>query len=195
MADLSGRVALVTGGSRGVGRAACIKLAEAGADVAINYVSNSEAAEEVAAAVRALGRRAETYQADVGELEACEALASRALASFGAIDIFVSNAAVGATPLGRPVLTETNPADFRRLMEVNAFGAFDLCRLLVPQMRDRERGDADRGQLPGSLGHGFGRFRGRTGVGASGKEQGCGGKRAECCKTLLHRRPLVGEQG
>ncbi len=141
MADLSGRAALVTGGSRGVGRAVCIKLAEAGADVAINYVRNSQAAEQVAAAVRALGRRAETYQADVADLDACEAMASKALDDFGGIDIFVSNAAIGATPLGRPVLTETDPADFRRLMETNAFGAFYLCRLLVPQMRDRERGD------------------------------------------------------
>lgn len=141
MADLSGRVALVTGGSRGVGRAVCIKLAEAGADVAINYVRDSAAAEEVAAEIRAMGRRAEVYQADVGDPDACEALASHALASFGGVDIFVSNAAIGATSLGRPIVTETDPADFRRLMEVNAFGAFYLCRLLVPQMRDRERGD------------------------------------------------------
>lgn len=141
MSDLTGRTALVTGGSRGVGRAVCIALAERGADVAINYNSNEDAANETAEAVRALGRRAETYRADVGTREACESLAERALADFGAIDIFVNNAGIGATTLGRPLIADTDPADMRRLFATNCFAAFHLCQLLVPQMRERDRGD------------------------------------------------------
>jgi len=67
MIDLTGRVALVTGGSRGIGRACCLRLAEAGADVIINYVTSQAAANDVAAQIQMLGRRAATVKADVSE--------------------------------------------------------------------------------------------------------------------------------
>ncbi len=139
--DLAGRVALVTGGSRGIGRAIATVLAERGADVAINYNSNEDAANEAAEAVRALGRRAEIYRADVADRSAAEAMAEQAVADFGHVDILVNNAGVGATAIGRPLVADTKPEDFRWLMSTHAFGPFYLCRALVPQMRERERGD------------------------------------------------------
>jgi 3-oxoacyl-[acyl-carrier protein] reductase len=141
MPDLSGRVALVTGGGRGIGRGICLKLAEAGADVAINYHSNSSAAEEVAERVRALGRRAVLLQGDVADREACERMVREALDALAYVDILVNNAGIGATAVGRPIVAETRPEDFRRLMATHAFGSFWMCQLLVPQMRERPRGD------------------------------------------------------
>lgn len=141
MRRLEGRTALVTGGSRGIGRGICLRLAEEGADVAINYATSADAAREVAEAVRALGRRAEVYQADVGVEADCRRMAEQALADFGAIDIFVSNAGIGATAIGRPYVVDCPPEDFERLMSANAFGPFYLCQALVPQMRSLPRGD------------------------------------------------------
>jgi NAD(P)-dependent dehydrogenase (short-subunit alcohol dehydrogenase family) len=141
MGGLDGRVALVTGGSRGIGRAISVRLAQDGADVAINYASNVEAADEAAELVRAEGRRAETYAADVSSREACESLVERALGDFGHVDILVNNAGVGATAVGRPFIADTKPEDFEWLMATHAFGSFHLCQLLVPQMRELDRGD------------------------------------------------------
>jgi 3-oxoacyl-[acyl-carrier protein] reductase len=141
MGRLDGRVALVTGGSRGIGRGIVLTLAREGADVAINYHSNAAAAEEVAQQVRALGRRAALLQGDVADREACETMAGQAIEQLGYVDLFVHNAGIGATAVGRPIVTETKPEDFRRLMATHAFGAFYLCRALVPQMRERPRGD------------------------------------------------------
>lgn len=141
MGDLDGRTALVTGGSRGIGRAICIRLAQDGADIAINYHANPDAAAEVAAAVRALGRRAEVYQADVASEEDCRRLAAEALRDFGKVDILVNNAGIGATAVGRPHVADTGPEPFERLMAAHVYGPFYLCQSLVPQMRDLPRGD------------------------------------------------------
>lgn len=141
MGDLDGRVALVTGGSRGIGRGICVRLAEGGADIAINYHSNADAAEEVAAEVRALGRRAEIYQADVAVEEDCRGMASAVLSDFGHVDILVNNAGIGATAVGRPNVADTGPEPFERLMAAHVYGPFYLCQSLVPQMRDLPRGD------------------------------------------------------
>ncbi|MDO9445415.1 MAG: SDR family NAD(P)-dependent oxidoreductase, partial [Dehalococcoidia bacterium] len=92
MGDLDGRTALVTGGSRGIGRAISLRLAADGADIAINYHANPDAAAAVAAEVRALGRRVEVYQADVAEEADCTRLAEAALRDFGKVDILVNNA-------------------------------------------------------------------------------------------------------
>ena len=80
MGNLEGRTALVTGGSRGIGRAICLRLANDGADIAINYAKSADAANEVAEEVRALGRHAEVYQADVADREAVNAMAEQAIA-------------------------------------------------------------------------------------------------------------------
>lgn len=141
MGDLDGRVALVTGGSRGIGRGICLRLAQDGADIAINYHSNTDAANEVAEEIRALGRRAEIFQADIADEDACTQLAGDALAAFGHVDILVNNAGTGATAVGRPRIADTGPEPFQRLMAANAYGPYYLCRALVPQMRERPRGD------------------------------------------------------
>ena len=92
--DLSGKIALVTGGGRGIGRACCTALAEAGASVAINYSRSAEAAEEVRAEIEAAGGQARTYQADVSSFEDVTAMFERVKEDFGTLDILVNNAGV-----------------------------------------------------------------------------------------------------
>ncbi|MDI6870317.1 MAG: 3-oxoacyl-[acyl-carrier-protein] reductase [Bacillota bacterium] len=92
--ELAGQAALVTGGSRGLGRAIAVALAEAGADVAVNYAQRAEAAEQVCAEIEALGRRALAVQADVGNLAQVEAAVERVLQAFGRLDILVNNAGI-----------------------------------------------------------------------------------------------------
>ncbi|MCA1569584.1 MAG: SDR family NAD(P)-dependent oxidoreductase [Chloroflexi bacterium] len=95
MFDLTGRTALVTGGSRGLGRAIALALAGQGADLAINYRGNAEAAEEVAQMIRGLGRRAVTIQGDTSAgRDACEAIVKTAVDGLGAVGILVNNAGI-----------------------------------------------------------------------------------------------------
>jgi len=94
MDELSGN-ALVTGGSRGIGRACALKLARRGVDVAITYVENAEAAEATAAEIRALGRRVEVLRADVGDAEDCVAAVEGAIEALGPLRYLVANAANG----------------------------------------------------------------------------------------------------
>ena len=107
MIDLSGKVALVTGSSRGLGRATAIRLAEAGADVVVNYVTSQSAARETAEAIAALGRRVWVVKADVGEKEDVDSMIEFIEKEIGSLDIIVSNAATGGF---RPLLkaTKTN---------------------------------------------------------------------------------------
>src|SRR5262245_2627159 len=93
---LTGRTALVTGGSRGIGRAIALALAEEGADVAINYVSSEVAAREVAEAVQKVGRRAMLAQADVGDYPDTFRMAQQVLQEFGHLDILVNNAGINS---------------------------------------------------------------------------------------------------
>lgn len=141
MKGISDRVALITGGSRGIGAATALMLAEAGADVAINYHSNRAAAEQVAGQVRALGRRAEIYQADITQWEDCRRMTTAALAVFDRIDILINNAGIGYETYGTPLLTETDPADMQRFIDYNTLGCLHMIKLVVPQMRDLERGN------------------------------------------------------
>ena len=138
MTDLSGRTALVTGGSRGIGAGIVRGLAQSGADVAINYTRDADAANALADEVRALGRRAETYQADVSDYEQCERMVEAALADFGSIGILVNNAGIASR--GNAV-ADTDPDEMRRVVATHAFGSFYMSQLLVPQMRDLDRGD------------------------------------------------------
>jgi NAD(P)-dependent dehydrogenase (short-subunit alcohol dehydrogenase family) len=141
MAGLEGRTALVTGGSRGIGAAIARVLAARGADVAINYHSNRAAAEAVAADVRALGRRAGIYQADVGDEAACKQMVDAATAELGPIGILINNAGIGSVAVGQPPITELTDADLQKLLNAHVFGPLHLCRLVVPQMRGLGRGD------------------------------------------------------
>src|SRR5687767_6891046 len=95
MFDLTGRAALVTGGSRGLGRAIALAFARQGADVAINYRGNADAADAVASEIRALGRRASVIQGDTSAgRDACEGIVRAALEELGGVHILVNNAGI-----------------------------------------------------------------------------------------------------
>lgn len=136
--DLSGRIALVTGGSRGIGRGIALALARAGADIAINYRRDEDAALETAAAVRALGRRAEIYAASVGEAEQCEAMVAAVAREFGGFDILVNNAGIASS--GRSV-ADTDPAELQRVLAVHALGPHYMSHYALPHLRKRARSD------------------------------------------------------
>ena len=94
MIRLDGRTVLITGGSRGIGRAAALLFAQAGADVAISYVSNQKAADEVCQAVEKLGRRALAYKAEMGSRADIDRMVADILARWGELDTLVNNAGI-----------------------------------------------------------------------------------------------------
>ncbi len=120
MIDLSGKSAVVTGASRGIGRAIALRLAEQGADVAFSYKGNVAAAEEAAAAITSLGREALAVQADVSQPESAEQLIKAALERFSRIDILVNNAGITRDDLIMRMSIEA----WREVLETNLFGAF-----------------------------------------------------------------------
>jgi 3-oxoacyl-[acyl-carrier protein] reductase len=132
------RVAVVTGGGRGIGHACALALGEDGCDLAVVYRRNREAAEATVAALEGMGRRAGVYQASVDVAEDVERLAGALLADFGAVDILVH--AAGVASRGNTV-TDTDPTEVEHLLRVHALAAHNLARLLVPSMRTRPRGD------------------------------------------------------
>jgi 3-oxoacyl-[acyl-carrier protein] reductase len=136
--NLTGRVALVTGAGRGIGRAIALGLAEDGADVAVNYRRDEEAARETVAAIEALGRRAAAYAAAVDDYEATEAMVRAAAAELGAIDLLVHNAGIASR--GQSV-ADTDPAELERCVRVHAFGPHVLTGYVLPGMRKARRGD------------------------------------------------------
>ena len=136
--SLSGRVALVTGGSRGIGRAIAIALAEDGADVAVNYRRDEAAAREAVAAIEAAGRKARAYPAAVDDFDALAAMVGAAEKELGPIDILVNNAGIASQ--GRSV-ADTDPEELLRCVRVHALGPAQLCKLVLPKMRTRPRGD------------------------------------------------------
>ena len=136
--SLDGRVALVTGGSRGIGKAIALSLAEAGADIAVNYRRDGDAAAETVKEIEALGRKAKAYQAAVENWDEDEAMVAAVLADFGRISILVNNAGIASR--GQAV-ADTDPAEMERVVRIHAFGPHYLCKLVVPHMRDLGRGD------------------------------------------------------
>ena len=136
--SLTGRVALVTGASRGIGRAIALSLAEAGADIAVNYRRDVEAANETIAGVQALGRKAIGYAASVENWDEDVAMVAKVIEDFGGIDILVNNAGIASR--GQSV-ADTDPAEMERVVRVHAFGPHYLSKLVVPRMRGRGRGD------------------------------------------------------
>ena len=118
--SMKGNVALVTGGSRGIGRAICLELARQGAAVAVNYAGNSAAAEETAALCRELGAEAEVFQADVADPAACDALVAAVKERFGKLDILVNNAGISRDGL----LMTAKEEDFTKTLDTNLKGAY-----------------------------------------------------------------------
>ncbi|MCX5740235.1 MAG: glucose 1-dehydrogenase [Proteobacteria bacterium] len=135
---LEGRVALVTGGGRGIGRAIALALAEDGADVAVNYRKDESAARETVAAIEALGRRARAYPGSVDSYEDDRRIVDAAVADFGFVDILVNNAGIASR--GNTV-EKTDPAELERVLRTHALGAHHLCQLVLPSMKQRPRGD------------------------------------------------------
>ena len=136
--SLEGRIALVTGGGRGIGRAISLGLAEDGADVAVNYRRNAEAAEQTAKAVEAFGRRAIAVEASVDDFDSDRRMVEVVMARLGPIDILVNNA--GQASRGQSV-KNTDPAEMERVVRTHAFGPHCLARLVIPGMRECPRGD------------------------------------------------------
>src|SRR6478752_4080724 len=135
---LHGRVALVTGGGRGIGRAISLAFAEDGADVAVNYRRDKEAADETVAAIEAIGRRAVAVPGSLEVLEEVQAVASTAIGALGPVDILVNNAGVASR--GNSV-ADTEPDEVLRLLRTHAIGPHWLSAAVLPGMRTRPRGD------------------------------------------------------
>ena len=127
---LDGKVALVTGGSRGIGRGAALALADAGADVIVNYHTRRDAADEVVKLIEAKGRRALAVQADVADRAQVEHMVETALGTFGKIDVLLSNA-VSST---RKTFLETDLETLQRTMDVAFYGNFHVCQTVARQM-------------------------------------------------------------
>lgn len=136
--SLSGRVALVTGSSRGVGRAIALALAADGADVAVNYRRDQEAAEEVVEAIRGMGQRAVAYQASVDDYAQDVEMVAAIEADLGAVGILVNNAGIASR--GQSVV-DTEIAELQRVVATHAFGPHYLAKLTLPKMRQLPRGD------------------------------------------------------
>jgi 3-oxoacyl-[acyl-carrier protein] reductase len=130
MIDLSGKAAVVTGGSRGIGRAIVLRLATQGADVAFSYRGNGAAAEATAAEVRALGRTALPIAADVSQPESAEALVKGALEGLGKVDILVNNAGITRDDL----IMRMGIDAWREVLETNLFGAFYTLKAVTRPM-------------------------------------------------------------
>ncbi len=136
MTDLSTRVALVTGGSRGIGRAIALALAKAGAAVAVNYRERAAAAEEVAALIRSGGGRAISIQADVSRAAPVEAMVASVERELGPVDILVNNAGI-ARPQPPEAITEN---DWDEILTVNLKSCFLVTQAVLPRMRARRWG-------------------------------------------------------
>ncbi len=136
--SLEGRIALVTGGGRGIGRAISEGLAEDGATIAINYRNDEDAAKETLAAIEKAGGKGKIYQASVDDFEACAAMVEQVVNDFGGIDILVNNAGIASR--GQST-ADTDPMEMERVVRTHAFGPFYMSKLVIPHMRARPRGD------------------------------------------------------
>ena len=132
--SMEGNVALVTGGSRGIGRAVCLELARRGVSIAVNYGGSSQAAEETAQLCRDLGVEAEVFQTDVASPAACEALVAAVKERFGRLDILVNNAGISRDGLLMTAKTE----DFDNTLDTNLKGAY-FCTKAASKVMVRQK--------------------------------------------------------
>jgi NAD(P)-dependent dehydrogenase (short-subunit alcohol dehydrogenase family) len=138
MPELDGTIALVTGGSRGIGATIALALAKAGADVAVNYQSRAAEAEAVAEAIRRVGRRALTIAADVSDGSAVRHMMDRVASSLGPIDILVNNAGNGgAEGMGLVQFRDSDPSGWMGAINVNLFGVLHCSRAVINGMCER----------------------------------------------------------
>lgn len=133
---LAGKVALVTGSSSGIGRAAAVRLAKEGADVAINYYSGRDNAEKAAADIRAFGRRALMMKVDVSDQAAVEEMVRQTVAELGRLDMFISSAVYS----DREAFNTANMAGFRKTIDVSMWGAYYCLRASTNAMIKQGQG-------------------------------------------------------
>lgn len=136
MVTLEGKVALVTGGSRGIGRAIALELARQGTDVAVNYVRNAEATRQVVAEIEMLGRRAVALPADVGDFAQAAALVEATVNALGRLDILVNNAGIVRDTL----LLRMQEEDWDEVLRVNLKGAFNTAKAAARLMARQRAG-------------------------------------------------------
>ncbi len=130
MADLTGKVCLVTGSGRGIGRAIALALAEAGADVAVNYSKSADAAEEVVKKITGLGRKSKAYKADVGKLEDVRTMVEQVVKDFGPIQVLVNNAGINRDR----TFVKMTPEQFKEVIDVNLVGQAMVTHAAIPAM-------------------------------------------------------------
>jgi 3-oxoacyl-[acyl-carrier protein] reductase len=133
---LTGRTALVTGGSRGIGRAIALALAEEGADIAVNYVSSEQAARDLIAQIEKIGRRGILAQADVSDFPDTFRMAQHVLAQFGHLDILVNNAGINSDK----TFVKMDHASWRKVLSINLDGVFNCTKVFVDQMLKQNYG-------------------------------------------------------
>jgi 3-oxoacyl-[acyl-carrier protein] reductase len=133
---LNGKTALITGASRGIGRAIALKLASLGADIAVVYAGNTDKAEEVAAGARGYGVRAETFQCNVADFDAVKATVDAVKSKLGPVDILVNNA--GITKDG--LVMNMKEAAFDDVVDTNLKGAFNMIRHCSPMFVKKRSG-------------------------------------------------------
>ncbi len=136
--SLQGKTALVTGGSRGIGRAICTTLAREGADVVVNYQASSKAAEEVVSQLKEMGRRSFSHQADVSDREQVAAMVGRAIEEMGGIDILINNAGIISAA---GAFIDADVEEWHRVIDVNLHGPFYSMKAVLPHMRQRGGGN------------------------------------------------------
>ena len=136
--SLEGRVALVTGGGRGIGRTISMGLAADRAAVAVNYRRDDDAARDTVSAIVDAGGRAKMYNASVDVWDEDVAMVEAILKDFGHIDILINNAGIASQ--GKAVI-DTDPAEMERVVRTHAFGPHYLSKLVLPSMRQQARGD------------------------------------------------------
>jgi 3-oxoacyl-[acyl-carrier protein] reductase len=151
MFDLAGRVALVTGASRGLGRAMALAFARQGADVVVNYRESAAAADEVVSEITAMGRRAIAVQGSTAEgREACEAIVKAALDAFGKVDILVNNAGITRDDL----LIRMDAEDWDAVIDTNLSGPFWMTRAVArPMMKARHGRIINMSSVAGRIGN------------------------------------------
>ena len=151
MFDLTGKVALVTGGSRGLGRAIAVAFAAQGADVAVNYRGNAQAAEETVASIRATGRQSEAIQGDTSAgREAAEAIVKATLDAFGRVDILVNNAGITRDNL----LMRMDAEEWDSVLATNLGGPFWMTRAVSrPMVRARSGRIINMSSAAGRMGN------------------------------------------
>ena len=129
---LNGKRALVTGSDQGIGQSIAVRLAEDGADVAVNFRKNREGAQETAAQIEKLGRRAPVFQADVSKIADGRSLVAQAVEALGGVDILVNNAGIEKNAS----FVDVTEDDYRAVIEVNMSGPFFVTQAFAQHCRD-----------------------------------------------------------